>query len=220
MGRQRNEETIKQIRRAVWQLFLAKGYGKTSFSDVAQTAQLNRSIVQYYFAKKEDFSNMLMAQVSDQVLVIVDRQFPDASRLERYYLASQLYFAVFWHPELRHLLKEILENRKLADESMYNQVIWSVNILTDAVDEAKFEAAYIDVVDAWGGFAEVMYYSLQHDRRVDLARGLKRLVPLIAMIAGYEATVCDQVIATHTLMPEQRDELRDRILQQLNQENN
>ena len=109
MGRQRNEETIKQIRRAVWQLFLAKGYGKTSFSDVAQTAQLNRSIVQYYFAKKEDFSNMLMAQVSDQVLVIVDRQFPDASRLERYYLASQLYFAVFWHPELRHLLKEILE---------------------------------------------------------------------------------------------------------------
>ena len=163
---------------------------------------------------------MLMAQVSDQVLVVVDQQFPDASRLERYYLASQLYFAVFWHPELRHLLKEILENRKLADESMYNQVIWSVNILTDAVDEAKFEAAYIDVVDAWGGFAEVMYYSLQHDRRVDLARGLKRLVPLIAMIAGYEATVCDQVIATHTLMPEQRDELRDRILQQLNQENN
>ena len=106
MGRQRNEETIKQIRRAVWQLFLAKGYGKRSFSDVAQTAQLNRSIVQYYFAKKEDFSNMLMAQVSDQVLVIVDQQFPDASRLERYYLASQLYFAVFWHPELRHLLKE------------------------------------------------------------------------------------------------------------------
>lgn len=64
-----------------------------------------------------------------------------------------------------------------------------------------------------------MYYSLQHDRQVDLARGLKRLVPLIAMIAGYEADVCDQVIATHTLTPEQRDELRDRILQQLNQEN-
>ena len=99
-------------------------------------------------------------------------------------------------------------------------MIWSVNILTDAVDEAKFEAAYIDVVDAWGGFAEVMYYSLQHDRQVDLARGLKRLVPLIAMIAGYEAAVCDQVIATHTLTSEQRDELRDCILQQINQENN
>lgn len=220
MGRQRNEETITQIRRAIWQLFLSKGYVKTSFSDVAKVAKLNRSIVQYYFTKKEDFSTMFMAHISAQVLEIVDKQFPNVSRLERYYLASQLYFAVFWHPELRYLLKEILENRKLADESIYNQVIWSVNILTDTVDEAKFETAYIDVIDAWGGFAEVMYYSLQHNRRVDLSRGLTRLVALIASMAGYDAGECARVVDAFTLTTEKRDELRNQILEVLKSVNN
>ena len=50
MGRQRNEQTIADIRRAIWGLFVEQGYAKTSFSAVAQRAGLQRSIVQYYLS--------------------------------------------------------------------------------------------------------------------------------------------------------------------------
>ncbi len=94
MGRQRNEQTIADIRRAIWGLFVEQGYAKTSFSAVAQRAGLQRSIVQYYFSKKEDFATIVNAQVSETIMAAVDELYPDVDKLSRYYLAIQIYFYI------------------------------------------------------------------------------------------------------------------------------
>ncbi|MBC6498259.1 TetR family transcriptional regulator [Weissella confusa] len=64
-----------------------QGYAKTSFSAVAQRAGLQRSIVQYYFSKKEDFATIVNAQVSETIMAAVDELYPDVDKLSRYYLA-------------------------------------------------------------------------------------------------------------------------------------
>ena len=41
MGRQRNEQTIADIRRAIWGLFVEQGYAKTSFRQLPNARDCN-----------------------------------------------------------------------------------------------------------------------------------------------------------------------------------
>lgn len=216
MGRQRNEETIAQIRAAVWQSFLTTGYEKTTFSDIAKLTGLNRSIVQYYFPKKELFSTLVMAELADTVAQTVRKEWPAANRLVQHYYASQLYFEVVLQPVLQPLLLKLLTNRKLTTEAMYNQIIWSVDALTDQIDEAVLKARYLEVVEVWGGIAEVMYYSLAHQQTIHVQPYLPKLLSLIADIAGYDAAEVTQVMTDNVIPADVLGHLQQQVLQQLN----
>ena len=74
---------------------LSRDLPKTSFSAVAQRAGLQRSIVQYYFSKKEDFATIVNAQVSETIMAAVDELYPDVDKLSRYHPAIQIYFTRF-----------------------------------------------------------------------------------------------------------------------------
>ena len=106
MGRQRNEETIKQIRRAVWQLFLAKGYGKTSFSDVTPDCPTESFDCPILLCEKRRFLKYVNgASFGSGISHRRSEISRCESRLERYLPMSQLYL-LFLAPELRIYLKK------------------------------------------------------------------------------------------------------------------
>lgn len=55
MARPKKPEERKRIRDVAFNVFARKGYESTSFSDIAKEASVSKSLVQYYFPKKEQF---------------------------------------------------------------------------------------------------------------------------------------------------------------------
>ncbi|WEY47674.1 TetR/AcrR family transcriptional regulator [Weissella confusa] len=211
MGRQRNEQTIADIRRAIWGLFVEQGYAKTSFSAVAQRAGLQRSIVQYYFSKKEDFATIVNAQVSETIMAAVDELYPDVDKLSRYYLAIQIYFYTFFHSkEMRQFNLDILENRRLADAAMFQQINWSLELLSahKVVEPAKLD---INLINAWGGFTEVMYHGLLYQREIDIPVGVAKLVKLVAANSGYDEAIIDATMQQYCLSEPAIKQARDLV---------
>ena len=55
MARPKKPEERKRIRDVAFNVFTREGFEGASFSDIAKEASVSKSLVQYYFPKKEQF---------------------------------------------------------------------------------------------------------------------------------------------------------------------
>ena len=55
MARPKKPEERNRIRDVAFNVFSSKGFENSSFSDIAKEASVSKSLVQYYFPKKEQF---------------------------------------------------------------------------------------------------------------------------------------------------------------------
>ncbi|MBQ1545572.1 MAG: TetR/AcrR family transcriptional regulator, partial [Clostridia bacterium] len=72
MGRKRNDAERNRIQSIAFNLFRASGYNETSFTDIANASGAKRSLVQYYFPKKENLIYIYINKALDLASEMVE----------------------------------------------------------------------------------------------------------------------------------------------------
>jgi hypothetical protein len=69
----------------------------------------------------------------------------------------------------------------------------------------------IHLIDAWGGFTEVMYHGLLYQREIDIPVGVAKLVKLVATNSGYDDATIDATMQQYCLSEQAIKRARDRV---------
>lgn len=93
---------------------------------------------------------------------------------------------------------------------MFQQINWSLELLSahKVVEPAKLD---INLIDAWGGFTEVMYHGLLYQREIDIPVGVAKLVKLVAANSGYDEAIIDATMQQYCLSEPAIKQARDLV---------
>lgn len=130
MARPKKPEERNRIRDVAFNVFSNKGFENSSFSDIAKEASVSKSLVQYYFPKKEqfvhDFIDKSLAAVTEIVREDLDIQY-EHELGELYAIGyCQFYYAMF-NERMNSLRMDILRDRGNTEMVVKHGIEWLVN---------------------------------------------------------------------------------------------
>lgn len=214
MPRTKNPELRESLEGVLRRSLVARGLNATSYQLVAEEAGISRALVQYYYPRKMDFAiNFLeKATLSAAEILGIDAYAENArlSYLDAYRIGCLYYGFLLDEEGGQLLLFDILKDRELADELMYLHYAWGlVNI--DPTRPAH-ESRSQDVIQTWGGFYELMYFSIKQDFRFDVS---ERLIPLLESFhaGGSEPFPPAELFRAHQPSAAQMKEMKARLLE-------
>jgi len=157
MGRKRNDEERNRIQNIAFNLFRTVGYDETSFTDIANATGLKRSLIQYYFPKKENLIKIYINKALDVAAELVEANPFVTDPIKKLHLIAYLEFmALYKDNQAEHLYKAILRDR---DNTMmvFDRVIdWALEYL-GSDDEAYNQMVREAIIYAAGGTVEYVY---------------------------------------------------------------
>ncbi len=163
MGRNRNEEERNRLTQVAFNLFRKKGYDDTSFNDIAKSANIQKSMVQYYFPKKENLIHLYTQRVLSKAYKLVQAQYPDFDTIDQIYTTGYLVFSFFYRDnQTEHLVKTILEQRGNTSMAIDEVIKWAMGHLDTDDEDVKHRLSKA-IVYAAGGGCEYVYYVLSHN---------------------------------------------------------
>ncbi|WP_172135704.1 TetR/AcrR family transcriptional regulator [Adlercreutzia sp. ZJ473] len=170
MPRTKNPELRKRLEAVIQKSLVTRGLDATSYQLVAEEAGISRALVQHYYPRKMDFAveylNGLLSTIAD-MLGIVEYGGPTRlSYLDAHRIGCLYYGYLLSKNGGRLLLYDILKDRALADELMRGHYEWGLENLDPSRPE--FESRSQHVIEVWGGFYELMYYSIKQDFDIDV----------------------------------------------------
>ena len=182
MARSENPELKKKLGIALQKHLYGKGLEATSYQTIADEVGISRALVQHYCPRKMDFAiDFLQRLLSATASILGIDKYAENKALSYSdaYLIGCLYYGFLLNENGgRHLLFDILKNRELSDELMYLHYQWGLTNLDSSRPE--FESRSQEVIETWGGFYELMYYSIKYDLEIDVSA---KTVPLLAAFA-------------------------------------
>ena len=130
MARPKKPEERNRIRDVAFNVFSNKGFENSSFSDIAKEASVSKSLVQYYFPKKEqfvhDFIDKSLAAVTEIVREDLDIQY-EHELGELYAIGyCQFYYAMF-NERMNSLRMDIIRDRGNTEMVVKHGIEWLVN---------------------------------------------------------------------------------------------
>lgn len=173
MARPKNAEERRRIRDVAYKVFSEKGFENTSFSDIAKGASVTKSLVQYYYPKKEqfisDFINSSLSAVTQIVQTDLDYEFEH--ELGKLYAVgyAQFYFAMY-NERMNSLRMDVLRERSNT-ELVANIAIDWILANTDAIptgDEKGEENVRNMLIFIVGGAFDYLYNCMEHGISYDL----------------------------------------------------
>lgn len=172
MARPKKPEERNRIRDVAFSVFSNKGFIDTSFSDVAKEASVSKSLVQYYFPKKEqfmaDFIDRSMSAVQDIIKSDPDMNFEDPVDLLYAEGYAQFYFALY-NDKMLKLAKDILRDRGNTETVVGFAMQWIMNHadIVDWSDENMLEQYRKTFTYVVGGAFDYIYACLSTDEEID-----------------------------------------------------
>lgn len=167
---------------AAHRLFLDQGFERTSYQDIAVATGLERTLVQYYFPKKEG----LVISLMDRALRAAERaaapHSPPEGVFVQLYLVAQVYFGLLLDPRTRALALDVVSSRRMTDEIILFDEGWLRERLDDEVD--NWSQFTDDMTMAVGGAYELCYQALANDRELDSRDLSLRLLVAFMASAG------------------------------------
>ncbi len=172
MARPKKPEERARIRDVAFGVFARQGFENSSFSDIAKAASVSKSLVQYYFPKKEqflsDFIDRSLAVVSEIVGQDLDCEFRHS--LGKLYAIgyAQFYFAMY-NERMNSLRMDIIRDRANTEMVVRHGVEWLATH-TDAIptgaaeEEALARKTLIYVV---GGAFDYMFDCMSTGEPID-----------------------------------------------------
>lgn len=162
MARPKKPEERNRIRDVAFSVFSSKGFENSSFSDIAKEASVSKSLVQYYFPKKEQFISDFIDKSLTGVSQIVreDLDIPFEHELGELYAIgyAQFYFAMY-NEKMNALRMDILRDRGNTEMVVKHGIDWLMNN-TNAVQvetPEQIEACKKTVVFVIGGAFDYLY---------------------------------------------------------------
>ena len=150
---------------AAHRLFLERGYERTSYQDIADSAGVERNLVQYYFPKKDGLVIGLMDVALRGAERAASRYDPGDDDFLRLHLVAQVYFGFLLDERVRSLTFDVVSSRRMTDEIILFDEEWLRDRLdSDAVRASDFTD---DMTMAVGGSYELCYQALANGRELD-----------------------------------------------------
>lgn len=130
MARPKKPEERNRIRDVAFNVFSNKGFENSSFSDIAIEASVSKSLVQYYFPKKEqfiqDFIDKSLSAVTEIVREDLDIQY-EHELGELYAIGyCQFYFAMY-NERMNSLRMDLIRDRANTEMVVKHGIEWLVS---------------------------------------------------------------------------------------------
>lgn len=215
MPRKRDNGTEEAIINAAWELFGRKGYNATSYSDIAKLSGIPRANVQTYFPKKGYIAARILEVLRNESVRAAKDNFPNMPTLfEQHCLHGQIYIQTIMGDErLRRFFCDLLEDRKLMNELIETDYMWSAGFVKSAFDGATVpEENLQDIQVDMGGLYELMYHCIKAETNFDI---WKRLTPGyrdFASFIGIDAKQSERLIKDSYIKPPKLGELGRTVL--------
>lgn len=162
MARPKKPEERNRIRDVAFNVFSNKGFENSSFSDIAKEASVSKSLVQYYFPKKEQFISDFIDKSLGAVTEIVreDLDITYEHELGELYTIGycQFYFAMH-NERMNSLRMDIIRDRGNTEMVVKHGIDWIVSH-TNAIQvegEAEIERCKKTLVFVVGGAFDYLY---------------------------------------------------------------
>ena len=130
MARPKKPEERNRIRDVAFNVFSNKGFENSSFSDIAKEASVSKSLVQYYFPKKEqfvhDFIDKSLAAVTEIVREDLDIQY-EHELGELYAIGYCQFYYAMYNERMNSLRMDILRDRGNTAMVVKHGIDWLVN---------------------------------------------------------------------------------------------
>lgn len=210
MARERNPQTIAAISDAAWNLFQKKGYAKTSYSEIAKAAGVNRSTTQDYFPNKRLLAADALGRLRAWAEKAASQTYPEVDDpFAMQYIIGQIYIAaLLTNNESKRFFCEVLEDRALTDEMILLDLSWSADKIShnDSSYFSKMESRQ-NLIVAMGGLYELIYFCVQNDEPLDIAGRLQAPLRATANLLSLNAEECEKTFMLYRLSEDERKKL-------------
>ncbi len=89
-------ETKTKILETCKDLFYTKGFTKTTFKDIGQSAGVNQGLIVYYYKTKNVLANTIFQDVMIEMMEQIERDFAKEDTLTRFFISDFLYFRLLY----------------------------------------------------------------------------------------------------------------------------
>lgn len=172
MARPKKPEERNRIRDVAFNVFSTKGFENSSFSDIAKEASVSKSLVQYYFPKKEQFISDFIDKSLNAVRQIVreDLDIQYEHELGELYAIgfAQFYFAMY-NEKMNSLRMDIIRDRGNTEMVVKHGIDWiventnAIQVETPEEVEACKRALVFVVGGAFDYLYDCMLYGVEFD---------------------------------------------------------
>ena len=215
-GRKKNEpENGDLITKAAFELLMEKGYADTSYADIAKRSGKTRSLVQYYYPKKE-------ALLSEFMLRSLELS---GDYMEEHALGTDscfIDFAVMGHmhfhfllanEDLRPLALDITSQRPASQAVIEVMHRWGCEYeeLKDLPRQTTLDAYLLSL----GGAYELTSQHLRAETPIDIPDLLKRTITTFMFQLGFPTEDFEAEFETHLLSDEVIDDANEYILEHI-----
>lgn len=215
MPRKRDPQIEKSVIQAAWSLFGERGYNATSYSDIAALSHVPRANVQTYFPKKGIIAARILEVLRDESIKAARNTFPEKHTLfEQHCLHGQIYIQTIMRDNsFRRFFSDLLEDRKLINELIERDYMWSAGFVNSAPDETVIpEESLQDVQVNMGGLYELMYHCITTGTNFDVWKRLRPGYRDLARFIGIGPEQADLLIEETRIAPEELDKLSKAVL--------
>lgn len=202
MGRPKNTQNRDLIAKTAFNLFLNKGYNKTSYKDIADNSANERTLIQYYFPKKEllivDFLNKLLS-FSEQH--IIEKSLKSDNNFVNLYIIGQIHFSfLLMNDEMKILTLDIVSSRAITKEIVFFNENWVFSFFNMSVELNKELSD--DIVMIMGGAYELIYRYISKGQSLNVPHLLKKIMISFLTSMGYEKNVSGELLSSYALSEE------------------
>lgn len=170
MARPKKPEERNRIRDVAFNVFSTKGFDNSSFSDIAKEAAVSKSLVQYYFPKKEQFIADFIQKslsVTEELVQELDISYDNAFAKLYAIGYAQFYFAMY-NEKMSTLRMDLLKDRGNTELILKHGLNWMAENTNSLPEEQEQLDHYKrTVVFVIGGAFDYLYDCLLYGVPVD-----------------------------------------------------
>lgn len=202
MGRPKNTQNRDLIAKTAFNLFVNKGYTKTTYKDIADNSSNDRTLIQYYFPKKEllivDFLNKLLS-ISEKY--IIEKSLKSDNNFVDLYIIGQIHFSfLLMNDEMKALTLDIVSNRAITKEIVFFNENWVFSFFNMSGELNKELSD--DIVMIMGGAYELIYRYLSKGESLYVPHLLKKIMISFLTAIGYDNSTSKELLSNYELSEE------------------
>lgn len=170
MARTANLELQHKLEASLHKHLCNNGLDGTTYQKISDDVGISKALMQHYYPRKMDFAIGFLKDIMQAASEVLGIENYAKGALLGYldsYRLSCLYYGFLLDKEgAQSLLFDILKNREYTDELMHLHYEWGLQFVDSTLP--TFEQRPQDVIEVWGGFYELMYFSIKEDFELDI----------------------------------------------------
>ena len=181
-------EEQNRIAKIAFSLFREKGYDKTSIKEIADAANIQKALVQYYFPKKDLFIDIFIQKSLDTVVESMEQE--NDRNLSHFDLMYLMGYFELWYlttsDSMKFLRLDILSNRNTTATIISVLTEWAANYLGLTTDFQK-KIIFNAITFAVGGTFEYVYVKIVNNEPFSLELVVDNIAKVMNMYLGVDA---------------------------------